>query len=84
MGSMRPKVGGQQGPKFGVNEAQILGSFWPKFGGQRGLKFGVNEAQILGVNRAKIWDPMVDFNKAQRLASTRPKFGVNEVKIWGQ
>ena len=26
---------------------------------------------------------MVEVNKAQRLASTRPKFGVNEVKIWG-
>ena len=69
MGSMRSK--------FGV----ILG---PKVGGQRGLKFGVNEAQILGVNRAKIWDLMVDFNKGQRLASTRPKLGVNEAKIWGQ
>ena len=61
-----------------------MGSFWPKVGGQRGLKFGVNEAQRLGVNEAKSWGPMVEFNKAQRLASTRPKFGVNEAKIGGQ
>ena len=60
-----------------------MGSFWPKVGGQRGPKVGVIEAQTLGSMKPKGWGSMVEVNKAQRLASTRPKFGVNEVKIWG-
>ena len=89
LGSMKPK---SWGPMVEFNKAQRLASTRPKFGvilgpkvgGQQGLKFGVNEAQILGVNRAKTWDPMVDFNKAQRSAWRRPKVEVNQVKIRGQ
>ena len=34
--------------------------------------------------RPKSWGPMVEVNKAYKLASSRPKFGVNVAKIWGQ
>ena len=59
MGSFWPKVGGQQGPKVGVNEAQTLGSMRPK---SWGPMVEVNKAYKLassrpkfGVNVAKIW-----------------------------
>ena len=51
MGSFWPKVGGQQGPKVGVNEAKSWGPMVEVNKGQR----LASTRPKLGVNEAKIW-----------------------------